>query len=138
MDGKKYKKTKTVCNLLSHILKTSLSSSNTNIFITKLCIMLNCLVNFKYYRRGGKCVYTLIYRILHKWRLPSTVSCINIKRKISSALVDKAKKRIDQQISISLVTFPHSPILNYAFSSWVEKTMTKTIRCHWENRFVFQ
>ena len=24
------------------------------------------------------------------------------------------------------------PILHYAFSSWIEKTMTKTIHCHWE------
>ena len=37
-----------------------------------------------------------------------------------------------------LVKFPHSPILHYAFSSWIEKTMTKTIDCHWENRFVLQ
>ena len=36
-----------------------------------------------------------------------------------------------------LIKFPHSPILHYAFSSWVEKTMTKTIRCHWENRFAY-
>ena len=27
------------------------------------------------------------------------------------------------------VKFPHSPILHYAFSSWIEKTMTKTIYC---------
>ena len=41
----------------------------------------------------------------------------------------------------------HSPILHYisgaqwapdAFSSWMEKTVTKTIHCHWENRFVLQ
>ena len=36
------------------------------------------------------------------------------------------------------VKFPHSPILHYAFSSWLEKIMTKTIHCHWENRFVLQ
>ena len=36
------------------------------------------------------------------------------------------------------VKFPHSPILHYAFSSWIEKTMTKTIHCHCENRFVLQ
>ena len=36
------------------------------------------------------------------------------------------------------VKFPHSPILHYAFSSWIEKTMTKTIDCHWEKRFVLQ
>ena len=34
------------------------------------------------------------------------------------------------------VKFPHSLILQKVFSSWIEKTMTKTIRCHWENRFV--
>ena len=31
------------------------------------------------------------------------------------------------------VKFPHSSILHYAFSSWIEKTRTKTIHCHWEN-----
>ena len=36
------------------------------------------------------------------------------------------------------VKFPHSPILHYAFSSWIEKTMNKTIHRHWENRFVLQ
>ena len=36
------------------------------------------------------------------------------------------------------VKFPHNPILHYAFSSWIEKTMTKTIDCHQENRFVLQ
>ena len=30
---------------------------------------------------------------------------------------------------ILLVKFPHSPILHYAFSSWIEKTTTKTIHC---------
>ena len=34
------------------------------------------------------------------------------------------------------VKFLHRPILHYAFSSWIEKTMTKTMHCHWENRFV--
>ena len=37
-----------------------------------------------------------------------------------------------------VVKFPHSPILHYAFSSWIEKTMTKTIDYHWEDRFVSQ
>ena len=36
------------------------------------------------------------------------------------------------------VKFPHNPILHYAFSSWIEKTKTKTIDCYWENRFVLQ
>ena len=38
---------------------------------------------------------------------------------------------------ILLVKFPHSPILHYAFSSWIEKTTTKTIHCPWENRAEF-
>ena len=35
------------------------------------------------------------------------------------------------------VKFPHSPILHYPFSSWIEKTVTKTIHCHWENIFFY-
>ena len=34
------------------------------------------------------------------------------------------------------VKFLHSLIPHYAFSSWIEKTMTKEIHCRWENRFV--
>ena len=30
----------------------------------------------------------------------------------------------------AVVKFPHSPILHYAFSTWTEKTMTKTIHFH--------
>ena len=45
-------------------------------------------------------------------------------------------------LQVTWVKFPHSPILHYAFSSWTEKTMTKTmtktIHFHWENRFVLQ
>ena len=44
---------------------------------------------------------------------------------------DRKKKRFSAK-------FPHSPILHYAFSSWIEKTMTKTIQFHWENRFILQ
>ena len=36
------------------------------------------------------------------------------------------------------IKFAHSPILHYAFSSWIEKTMKKTIHLHWENRFVLE
>ena len=28
-------------------------------------------------------------------------------------------------MELIVVKFPHSPILHYAFSSWIEKTMTK-------------
>ena len=48
------------------------------------------------------------------------------------------KHNLQPLVSIILVKFPHSPILHYAFSSWIEKTTTKTIHCHWENRFVLQ
>ena len=41
-------------------------------------------------------------------------------------------------LQVTWVKFPHSPILHYAFSSWTEKTMTKTIHFRWENRFVLQ
>ena len=44
----------------------------------------------------------------------------------------------DKQVTINWVKFLHSPILHYAFSSWIEETMKKTIHCHWENRFVLQ
>ena len=48
----------------------------------------------------------------------------------------------NQRIAIypvnSAVKFPHSPILHYAFSFWIKETMTKTIHCHWEDRFVLQ
>ena len=36
------------------------------------------------------------------------------------------------------IKFPPSPIPHYAFSSWAEKTLTKTIHCHRENKFVLQ
>ena len=36
----------------------------------------------------------------------------------------------------NMVKFALNPMLHYAFSSWIEKTMTKTIHYHWENRFV--
>ena len=36
------------------------------------------------------------------------------------------------------VKFPHRPIVHYAFSSWKQKTVTKTIHFDWENRFVLQ
>ena len=35
--------------------------------------------------------------------------------------------RINKSAAQIWVKFPHSPILHYAFSSWIEKTMTKTI-----------
>ena len=44
----------------------------------------------------------------------------------------------DKRARYGSVKFPYSPTLHYAFSSWIEKTTTKTIHCHWENRFVLQ
>ena len=47
------------------------------------------------------------------------------------------KQKKSRIVYTRMVTFLHSPILHYAFSSWTEHTMTKTIHCHWENRFVY-
>ena len=47
-------------------------------------------------------------------------------------------RKLGSDLEQTPVKFPHSPILHYTFSSWTEKTMTKTIHCHWENRFVLQ
>ena len=44
----------------------------------------------------------------------------------------------DKRARYGSVKFPYSPTLHYVFSSWIEKTTTKTIHCHWENRFVLQ
>ena len=68
------------------------------------------------------------------------------RRKRSVASITRLFKELNEYCLIGLhlhwkdavVKFPHSPILHYAFSSWTEKTMTKTIDCHWENRFVLQ
>ena len=54
----------------------------------------------------------------------------NQRRSISYAEVNLRRNKRN------IYKFPHSPILHDAFSSWIEKTMTKTIHCHWENRFV--
>ena len=40
--------------------------------------------------------------------------------------------------SLNFGKFSQSPILHYQFSSWMEKTMTKTIHCLWKKRFVLQ
>ena len=40
-------------------------------------------------------------------------------------------------IGVDPVEFTHILILHHAFSSWIEKTMAKTVHCLWENRFVF-
>ena len=49
----------------------------------------------------------------------------NMRAKVEFGTPEKAR-----------VKFPHSLILHFAFSSWIEKIMTKTRHCHWENRFV--
>ena len=48
------------------------------------------------------------------------------------------KLRKKQKSLVFFGKFPLNPILHYAFSSWIEKTVTKTINGHWENRFVLQ
>ena len=57
------------------------------------------------------------------------------KFKFSSLSNEDLKMQLTQNNEIK---FPHSPILRYAFTSWIEKTITKTIHFHWENRFVLQ
>ena len=50
----------------------------------------------------------------------------------NSASVVKEKKAVGAvELKEGTVKFPHNPILHYAFSSWIEKIMTKTIDCHW-------
>lgn len=51
----------------------------------------------------------------------------NMRAKVEFGTPEKAR-----------VKFPHSLILHFAFSSWIEKIMTKTRHCHWENRSVLQ
>ena len=46
--------------------------------------------------------------------------------------------RIEMGKSKHNVKVPNSPTLHYTFSSWIEKTMTKTIHRHWEDGFVLQ
>ena len=57
------------------------------------------------------------------------------KFKFSNLSNEDLKLQLTQNNEIK---FPHSPNLHYAFSSWIEKTITKTIHFHWENRFVLQ
>ena len=52
-------------------------------------------------------------------------NCESLKEISEMACVESARSSRGQ----SMVKFPHRPILHYAFSSWIEKTMTKTIHC---------
>ena len=70
---------------------------------------------------SSKCIHLLVCFMLmnliqDKLIIYAIVSCWRQSQKLMSA------------------KFPHSPILHYAFSSWIEKT----IHFHWENRFVLQ
>lgn len=47
------------------------------------------------------------------------------------------KNTCHNQTVQGIVKFMHSPILHFALSSWIEKTMTKKIPCNWENRFFY-
>ena len=83
------------------------------------------------YRRG------LMYRI----ELNFFQSLFCSEKKIAFIFMSYAYNgftKIAQSFTRGSVKFPNSPILHCAFSSWIEKTMTKTIHCHWENRFVLQ
>ena len=49
--------------------------------------------------------------------------------KLKHGAAQKSCQTINKQVP-QLVKFPHSPILHYVFSSWIEKTMTKTVHRH--------
>ena len=77
------------------------------------------------------------------WRQANSFVSITIRTDLPDILLPM---RLRNDLSFSKIAifhfvkknrkFPHSRILQKVFSSWIEKTMTKTIRCHWENRFV--
>ena len=76
---------------------------------------------------------------IHTWKLfaHGKIFETSLKQEIFHTHTYPQKK---QKVEKDVLKFPHSPILHYAFSSWIEKTMTKTIECHMhrENRFVLQ
>ena len=114
----------------------------------------------KYYLwMGGKCiVHWSIYSLPLQFQLVSLISlpeethCESPEKaiKIINLFPARTWTQIFQSkflhltiglmplLQVTWVKFPHSPILHYAFSSWTEKTMTKTIHFRWENRFVLQ
>ena len=53
-----------------------------------------------------------------------------IKKKIRFSWSRQRKKSKEAYLAFYEVKFWHSPILHYAFSSWIEKTMTNTIHCY--------
>ena len=90
----------------------------------------------QYSVNGGKKLHEVLSVINikgHKRTVKLTWHELKITSAIFSQMVNTAILCDPKRI---VVKFPHSPILHYAFSSWIEKTMTKTIHCHWENRFV--
>ena len=114
----------------------------------------------KYYLwMGGKCiVHWSIYSLPLQFQLVSLISlpeethCESPEKaiKIINLFPARTWTQIFQSkflhltiglmplLQVTWVKFPHGPILHYAFSSWTEKTMTKTIHFRWENRFVLQ
>ena len=64
------------------------------------------------------------------YRLDSTLDLCVVNLKMDNSLSWVLFK---QSVKFP-VKFPYSPILHNVFSSWIEKTMTKTIHFHWENR----
>ena len=75
------------------------------------------------------------YRLKHN---PNDWSCAKVWTYSMTLFTTTAVRKLGSDLEQTPVKFPHSPILHYTFSSWTEKTMTKTIHCHWENRFVLQ
>ena len=61
---------------------------------------------------------------------------INEFEKVSQAFCYTKNRQLRLHVATAVAQFlvksPHSPILHYAFSSWIEKTTTKTIHCRWK------
>ena len=81
----------------------------------------------------GNCVVVTDKQQYHD----KALSLLNDKSTYAVLNSDPTSKTVSKKVK-QKVKFPHSPILHYTFSYWIEKTMTKTIHCRWENRFILQ
>ena len=65
----------------------------------------------------------------------------NVYEQISTSttkLHGKISEQLHTTLCMSILHGALCSVLHCAFSSWIEKAMTKTIYCHLENRFVSQ
>ena len=83
---------------------------------------------------NGNVLFLSLLSLSKNWMHNEVRGCAEISpNSVFSEIVPDHQPKL-----IVLVKFSHGPIFHYAFSSWREITMTKTIHCHWENRFVLQ